>query len=56
MTKKEFIYKTIISMAGNRAFADENKEEDAQLQTFAIIDEARNLANEVEEEIGFESY
>lgn len=54
MTKKEFILKTIISMAGNKAFADEYEREDAELQTSAIIHEARRLANEVATEIGFD--
>lgn len=55
MTKEEFIMKAIISMAGNKAFADEYEREDAELQTSAIIHEARRLANEVATEIGFDN-
>lgn len=54
MTRKDFILKTIISMAGNRAFADEYQQEDAELQTSAIISEAKRLANDVAAVIGFD--
>ena len=51
MTRNEFILKTIISMAGNRAFADSYDRKDSELQTETIINEALILADHVEEYI-----